>query len=499
MFSLYNGIYESYLAPSQLNLLVVGAPESGKTALLERLKVTQIPARPRNGSGGNKTVQRRIGAEELPATLKVALVATGAMQGRSQHRSLSKSSLASGGSGSGATRSTPMSSVLPTQLKFQTPLASATKSKPKATPLSNIRTSTGNAVVITEKTGFSFCPAPERYSRSAQDQDEEIIDEETEKLLLGGGRNGNSVSQNKRHSQNGIFRDDSFSSNHTSDPPVRVRCHSREFDVDTLDITDGISTMDLITNTKNDNNNDTGMQSIFADDDRPTSTVTNKALQQTLPPPPQLFHHEHDIGPPLLQSSPEEYNLKPNAKMLPLRMIRPTIGTNLAKIDMYGAKCHIFDVGGRLQDLWERYYDDCDAVIFCWKLGEDSEKPPKEPDSDDDSDVEEDDLHETVYKKQQELLNSVRTSIQDDIPFLVLGHVFGKANAQVVDTMYTTDLLLPRYHNPMTGFCCSSAKTGAGVQSAMEWLIPLAKRQQKERIASKRELDMMLEEQGKTL
>ena len=166
---------------------------------------------------------------------------------------------------------------------------------------------------------------------------------------------------------------------------------------------------------------------------------------------------------------------------------------------MYGAKCHIFDVGGKLQDLWERYYDDCDAVIFCWKLGEDPEKPPKEPDSDDDSDEEEEDINETIYKRQQELLDKVRKSIPDDVPFLILGHVFGNASSQIVDSMYSTDLLLPRYHNPMTGFCCSSAKTGAGVQSAMEWLIPLAMRQQKERIATKRELDIMQEEQGKSL
>ena len=151
-----------------------------------------------------------------------------------------------------------------------------------------------------------------------------------------------------------------------------------------------------------------------------------------------------------------------------------------------------------MQDLWERYYDDCDAVIFCWKLGEDPEKPPKEPDSDDDSD-EEEDINETIYKRQQELLDKVRKSIPDDVPFLILGHVFGNASSQIVDSMYNTDLLLPRYHNPMTGFCCSSAKTGAGVQSAMEWLIPLAMRQQKERIATKRELDMMQEEQGKSL
>jgi hypothetical protein len=152
---------------------------------------------------------------------------------------------------------------------------------------------------------------------------------------------------------------------------------------------------------------------------------------------------------------------------------------------MFGAKCHIFDVGGRLQDLWERYYDDCDAVIFCWKLGEDPDKPPKG----DDDDADEHNDPQLIYQKQQKMLNDVRKSIPDDVPFLIFGHVFGNANEQVVNTMYSTDLLLPRYHNPMTGLCCGSAKTGAGVQSAVEWLIPLAKRQQKERLAARRQVE----------
>ncbi|KAL3921170.1 MAG: hypothetical protein SGILL_002888 [Bacillariaceae sp.] len=161
------------------------------------------------------------------------------------------------------------------------------------------------------------------------------------------------------------------------------------------------------------------------------------------------------------------------------------VGTNLGKLDMYGAKVHMFDVGGRLQNLWERYYDDCDAVIFCWKLGEDPEKPPK----DDDDSEDENDNPQTTYEAQLKMLNSVRKSIPDDVPFLVFGHIFGNASEQVVDRMWSTDLLLPHYHNPMTGLCCGSAKTGAGVQSAMEWLIPIAKRQQKERTSAKRQFE----------
>lgn len=154
-----------------------------------------------------------------------------------------------------------------------------------------------------------------------------------------------------------------------------------------------------------------------------------------------------------------------------------TVGTNLGKIEMYGAKVNLFDVGGRMRDLWERYYDDCDGVVFCWKLGGDD--PEAEPDSDDEEEEPFD------MSQQQEILNAVRKAIPDDVPFLVFGHVFGNVNSKITDNVYATNALLPHYHNPMTGFCCGSAKTGAGVQSAMEWLIPLSKRQQKERLARK--------------
>jgi hypothetical protein len=149
---------------------------------------------------------------------------------------------------------------------------------------------------------------------------------------------------------------------------------------------------------------------------------------------------------------------------------------------MYSAKCHLFDVGGRMKNTWESYYGDCDAVIFCWKLGDDPDKPPADGDSDDDDDEEPFDM-----SQQQQILTEVRKSIPDDIPFLIFGHVFGNVNLEITNTMYSTDAILPHYHNPMTGLCCGSAKTGAGVQSAMEWLIPLAKRQQKERLAVRKQ------------
>jgi len=509
MFSLFNGIYDSYLAPSQLNLLIVGAQDSGKTTFLERLKVTEIPTRPRRGGGGNKTVQQRLGAEEPTSTLRDALVETGALKDRRRtfsmtsfgENSFNNTNISIDKQLSG--RSVMSTSMIEASAKTISTTTTATHAPPSSTSSSsnhnnkNVRTSTGNALVVTEKKRrFSICPAPERYMKSVNDQDEDfimegtnddVLGEETEQLL---SRNNDNIDNNRTTLEQSILREDSFSSNHTtSDPPQRVRCHSKEFDVNSFDLIDGERSS--MQNILFDHSDQTTAASTSVPHDeliRQQQYQSQQLSTSSALPEQQQIHVQQSFGPPLLQTTTKEYDLKSKSKMLPLRMVRPTIGTNLAKISMYACQCHIFDVGGRLHDLWERYYDDCDAVIFCWKLGDDPDKPPHQRDNNDDSDDEEEDSSCNIYKEQLEMLNQVRNSIPDDVPFLIIGHIFGNANVDIVDRMYTTDILLPRYHNPMTGFCCGSAKTGAGIQSSMEWLIPLAKRQQKERMASRKQL-----------
>ena len=170
-----------------------------------------------------------------------------------------------------------------------------------------------------------------------------------------------------------------------TNPPRRVRCHSKEFDTDSFDLMDGARC---------------SMQEIPL-----SATVDNVALSSVTHSDPSSLRTSRQPcsmveGPKLLQWSSEEFDVKPKAKMLPLSKIRPTskydcenvqtaldgccafavclidvavptflflslvlvVGTNLGKLQMYGAECRIFDVGGRLQDLWERYYDDCDVL-----------------------------------------------------------------------------------------------------------------------------------------
>ena len=163
---------------------------------------------------------------------------------------------------------------------------------------------------------------------------------------------------------------------------------------------------------------------------------------------------------------------------------------NLGKVEMCGAQCHVWDVGGKMHDLWSRYYQDCDAVVFVWKIVDDGEPVEDVPTTNDDDDSDDDRLPHVSAAQQIALLEQVRDSIPDDVPFLIWGHWFPdekggtmkkkkKPKAYQYDEAYSTGTLLPHYHNPLMSVYFGSTKSGAGVRTAMEWLIPIAARQKK--------------------
>ena len=55
-----------------------------------------------------------------------------------------------------------------------------------------------------------------------------------------------------------------------------------------------------------------------------------------------------------------------NTPSLPPERIPPTVGMNLAKIQMKGSKVVFWDLGGqkKMRSIWERYYKEANAVVF---------------------------------------------------------------------------------------------------------------------------------------
>jgi GTPase SAR1 family protein len=403
MFSLVSGIYESYWASPQINLLVVGAQGVGKTTLLERIKVTQFhkkPAAPTSQPPPLSTSSSQGIKQQEPQYDGIDdLLVQAFLSGKLEERN-----------------------------DVQSP-------KVASSPIDAAANSTVNV-----KKRFAWaCPAPRRYANAATT---EMDDDDEEQEI---------------------------------DQPKMIGQEKAE------ERTGSMESIDL------------------AREPNPSPSGGGETTKRTAQN----------------AASFREFDVKTSGgsaavKMISLHRIRPTIGMNLGKVELCGAKCHFWDLGGRLQDLWERYYLDCDAVVFVWKIPDDvnhsNTASGAAPDDDDDE------IPEITPQLQQSLLEKVRNAIPDDVPFLVLGHVFDNSAKNCLasiqkgtqphpeyqppqmmsssssssspqhehlemDKLYDTNSLLPHYHNPHQAVCLASAITGQGVQFAMEWLIPLAKRQ----------------------
>jgi len=139
-----------------------------------------------------------------------------------------------------------------------------------------------------------------------------------------------------------------------------------------------------------------------------------------------------------------------------------TVGMNLAQFDVRIAsattKLHVWDLGGRLQSLWERYYADADCVLFCWRLAPDE--------------------NEETIRAQHAALQSVRAALEPSVPLAVLANVFcphlpaacepellHEANSLV--TTAAGSLMM----TSTSGLFFVNAQTGQGLKTAVEWLV----------------------------
>lgn len=172
-----------------------------------------------------------------------------------------------------------------------------------------------------------------------------------------------------------------------------------------------------------------------------------------------------------------DVDIREGAKMLPLHLITPTVGMNLAKkIDAFGCKCNFWDLSGqeRMRLLWERYYADADAVVFVVDVT----------------------ASEIKMKEACKAFQEMRSDKQlDGVPILIFANkmdVFDEQNyvSKVNDLIEMLDIFSSDQQSQyrdngiidledvnLISLFSGSAKTGEGVHDAFEWLITTATEQ----------------------
>ncbi|GKY96011.1 hypothetical protein MPSEU_000561600 [Mayamaea pseudoterrestris] len=457
MFSLVNGVYQAYFATPQLNILVVGAQGSGKTTLMERLKVTEFASKAPKGSGVLTQYSSPLSAKEA----KQVFFSDGTIA-KEHVVMLEQQQLEA-----------PRSPV---------PTATVSDAVVLETPDTKRRLA---AMATNQRRRFRWiCPAPEKYQHAHEDDDDDddASDDEKDDSIHAPGNGDKQILDiplpldMNQESCSLLSAPEPLEQLYFASSPQQSTTSNRKLlsPVPPLDTTQGFVPPPAIIATRSPSMEDVqdesrrleSMRSINLSDRSSGEFASNGVSQQQ-------------------QQQQLDYNLKKNCKMLPLIKIRPTIGMNLCRVsNICGASCHVMDVGGRMQQLWERYYHDCDAVIFVWKL--DDEQNEKQLENEEDDSDSDDERPVVTAQQQLQMLERVRSSIPEDVPFMVLGQMRAPSPAASIktDRMYSSSCLLPNYHNLYQALYFCNAATGQGVKTALEWLVPLAKRQQLTRVRS---------------
>jgi len=265
MFSLFSGVYDTYLAPPKLNLLIVGANGVGKTALLERLKVTQFTKNKKPSIAATTGIlppnyhhhhqkQKQQHRDQL-AQLPESFLPLEARQNK--HDIMEDSAFRIGERRMNALP--PSSNARNSQEThfIMTKKKETKKKKKKEKPV----------VPPPKKRGFLSCPAPAKYTHKEESSDDD--DDDDDKSL--------------------DLNDKNRDSNHD----------------DSCFLADGT---------------EVSMEDINLDSERNTSSTSNANGRATVAIPHKKSHNEHDDD-----DDQQQQDLKDKSKpMLPLHKIRPT-------------------------------------------------------------------------------------------------------------------------------------------------------------------------------
>lgn len=330
MFGLASGVYQSYFAPPKLSILIVGLDGSGKTALLERIKVTTI------------TSQLDLSSQLPPSHSNGAVV-------------LSNDLVAANNGAAFIGRK-----VGGTSARLPPPLPST-----KAARSRKFVNKTAAAAASSSSSAQNYTTGE---NNSTEDEDESKINEAA-RLFISSDvppppfDMNSSTTQQKQSSRpplpppnNNKRRDDMNPINDNNAPRGSVirnmlRCPSPQK-----------YTAAAMGGEEDEYNLDE-----HVDDVANSTTIASSQSGNEEEHDDEKWDEEYLKDYHIDYNDNQQFDVRNSkVKMFPLDKIRPTLGQNLAKLDMCRCKCSLFDLSGaeKMRPLWERYYRDTDAIVY---------------------------------------------------------------------------------------------------------------------------------------
>ncbi|KAL9187844.1 hypothetical protein ACHAXT_006222 [Thalassiosira profunda] len=325
MFSLASGIYQSYFAPPKLSILIIGIDGAGKTSLLERIKVTDIQTK------------IEVDASGAPSPALSSSYAKGAVAGVGNN-------IAAGTNGAGhevrqgQRRGQPVEGGKPARLPPPLPPKQAVKSS--------------QWVKKAVEGGFS----DDAESHASADP-VDFLESVPPPPLVSTGNSGISM---------GSISDEG-SSRKAARPPLPPRRDTPNNLTSTPVIETPTKQNSFIQLLRCPSPGKYSSAALGEEDDEYNENPAGgrDALEPWSTEYLKDYYIDYKEGEEFDVKQPRGGNGKAK-KMFPLDRIRPTLGQNLAKLDLCGCKCSLFDLSGaeKMRPLWDRYYRDTDAVIY---------------------------------------------------------------------------------------------------------------------------------------
>jgi len=302
MFGLASGYYQNYLKPPDVRLLLVGLDGAGKTALLERLKVTDFKRRIQSSSGKRLTLDTNTFQKRTPAPQDDD-------DDHDENDDVDDDS--------------------------QPKLEISSSIEPRSNADVDVDVDVNVNVNMNNRHDHRqlrnrMCPTtlPNLKKQMDGDNDEEYVYDFPSAKTVGIKNRHKDTTKAVNHSSDG-HEDHHFSSNQCS----------------------------------NGNRNENEHSDIVQDPSNVKKKLSDRTLTH-LSDSMLTADENKGLGGEGIQE--KQYDLKTDKTMFPLHLIKPTVGMNLGKLEGGGAKVKIMDLGGAttMRPLWERYYADVHGIAF---------------------------------------------------------------------------------------------------------------------------------------